>query len=404
MNVLAANKYYFVKGGAERYFFELQRILEEHGHSVIPFAMAGDRNEATPWSSYFVSHEPFEDGAPVLARLGAAGRVLYSWEARRRIESLVDKARPDVAHLHNIAHQLSPSIIHGLKSRGIPVVQTLHDYKLVCPNYQMFVDGQTCERCDSFRYYEAVVHRCMRGSLGASALVALEAYAHRILGTYLRNVDLFIAPSRSLRERMVAHGVPGDRIVHMPYSIALDEYRPVYEPGAYGVYFGRLSVGKGLKTLMSALELVPDLPFKVVGSGPMREELERSVADRGDVEFTGYMTGEALHRVVGNALFAVVPSECYENSPLAVYESFALGTPVVGSTIGGIPELVTDGETGLHFETGSRTALADAMRELASDRQRALEMGRAARRRVETEYGPARHYELITSVYERVIQ
>ncbi|MBD3368061.1 MAG: glycosyltransferase [Candidatus Eisenbacteria bacterium] len=404
MKVLAANKYYFVKGGAERYFFELSRILAEHGHEIVPFAMDDERNEATPWSRYFVSHEPFENGTPVLGRLAAAGRVLYSWEARRKIERLVDRTEPDVAHLHNIAHQLSPSILHGLASRGVPIVQTLHDYKLVCPNYQMFVDGATCERCETFRYYRAIAHRCMRGSLLASTLVALEAYVHRIMGTYLENVDLFIAPSRSLRDRMIAHGVPGEQIVHMPYSIALDEYEPRHEPQNYGVCFGRLSGGKGLRTLVEALRKVPELPFRIVGSGPMREELERLAAGLDHVEFTGYMTGERLHRVVADALFAVVPSECYENSPLAVYESFALGTPVIGSTIGGIPELVTHGECGLHFPTGDAEALAEAMRDLSADRGRAVEMGRAARRRVETEYGPARHYELITSIYERVTQ
>jgi len=404
MKVLAANKYYFVKGGAERYFFELARILAERGHEVVPFAMQDVRNEETPWSEHFVSHEPFENGASVMSRLAAAGRVLYSWEARRKIEALADRAGPDVAHLHNIAHQLSPSIIDGLASRGIPVVQTLHDYKLVCPNYQMFVDGATCERCRTFRYYNAIVHRCMRGSLAASVLVALEAAWHRLAGTYLRKVDLFIAPSRSLRDRMIVHGVPGDRIVHLPYSIALDEYAPRYEPGRYAVYFGRLSVGKGLRTLMRALERAPDVPFKVVGSGPMEAELRERAKDLENVEFTGYMTGDRLHRVVADALFTVVPSECYENSPLAVYESFALGTPVVGSTIGGIPELVTDGETGLHFPTGDDEALGAALRVLAADPPRAVEMGRAARRRVETEYGPARHYELITSIYERVIQ
>ncbi len=404
MKVLAANKYYFVKGGAERYFFELARILEERGHEVVPFAMEDERNERTRFSDYFVSHEPFENETPVFGRLAAAGRVLYSWEARRKIAALVDETRPDVAHLHNIAHQLSPSILHGLRSRGVPVVQTLHDYKLVCPNYQMFVDGETCERCGSFRYYEAVLHRCMRGSLPASMLVALEAYAHRMLGTYLRNVDLFIAPSRSLRDRMIAHGVPGDSIVHLPYSIALDKYTPRYDPDDYGVCFGRLSVGKGLGTLVAALQRAPGLRFKIVGSGPMKGELMERAAGLPNVEFTGYMTGERLHRVVSDALFAVVPSECYENSPLAVYEAFALGTPVVGSTIGGIPELVVDGETGLHFPTGDAAALAEAMTALMSDRRRAVEMGHAARRRVETEYGPLRHYESITSIYERVTQ
>ena len=234
MKVLAANKYYFVKGGAERYFFELNRILEARGHAVVPFAMQHEQNETTEFAEYFVSHEAFDESDGLAARTRAAARILYSREARKRIEALVDGTGPDVAHLHNIAHQLSPSILYGLKSRGVPVVQTLHDFKLVCPNYQMFVRGATCERCATWRYYNAVLNRCMRDSLTSSALVAAEAYVHKLFGSYARNVDLFVAPSRQLRMRMIAHGVNEDRIVHLPYSIALERYEPRYESDGYG--------------------------------------------------------------------------------------------------------------------------------------------------------------------------
>lgn len=403
MKVLAANKFYFVKGGAERYFFELARILKGHGHDVVPFAMEDERNEESEHADLFVSHEAFEDGDGACCRLRAAGRVVYSVEARRKIEALVDRTRPDVAHLHNIAHQLSPSIIRGLAGKNVPVVQTLHDYKLVCPNYQMFVDGATCERCATWRYYNACVHRCMRGSFVSSALVCLEAYVHKVLGTYSRLVDLFIAPSLSLRDRMMAHGVDGEKIVHLPYAIALNEYEPDYG-GEYAVYVGRLSTGKGLETLLSAAARAPGVRLLIIGDGPLGPELRARVELEGlaNVEFSGYLQGDALRRAVSDALFVVVPSECYENSPLAVYEACALGKAVCGSMAGGIPELVVEGHTGVLFETGDSESLASRMRDLSSDTERTVEMGRAARARAESEYGPEPHYRRVMEIYERV--
>lgn len=405
MKVLAANKYYFVKGGAERYMFELERILERHGHSVVPFAMQHELNEETEYSEHFVSFESFEGGAPVSSRLRAAGRVLYSVEARRKIERLVDIERPDVAHLHNIAHQLSPSILYGLRAKGVPVVQTLHDYKLVCPNYQMFVGGRPCERCAGGKYYNAVLHRCMRGSVPASALVALETGTHRLLRSYSRGVDLFVSPSEELRRRMIAHGVDEGKIVHLPYAIALERYEPRYGSDGYGVYVGRLSDGKGLDTLVSALSMAREVTFKIVGSGPLTRRLKQAVAAEGldRVEFLGYREGEDLRSIVGGALFVAVPSECYENSPLTVYEAFARGKVVIGSRIGGIPELVSEGESGLLFEPGSAPELAERMTELWRDPDRAIAMGRAARDRVERLFGPETHYDKMMAIYERVI-
>ncbi|MBN2564201.1 MAG: glycosyltransferase family 4 protein [Candidatus Eisenbacteria bacterium] len=404
MKVLAVNKYYFVKGGAEKYFFELGRILERYGNDVIPFAMRHELNEPTPYERFFVSTELFDDRGSVRDRLRAAARVLYSVEARRSIEALVDATRPDVAHLHNIAHQLSPSILYGLRDRGVPVVQTLHDYKLICPNYQMLIRGATCERCATWRYYNAVLNRCMRDSLAASALVAAESYLHKMLGTYTRGVDLFIAPSAQLRKKMIAHGVDGQKIVHVPNAIALDSYAPSYASEGYAAYVGRLSSGKGLGTLLSALKLAPSVAFRIAGSGPLEHELRMAASAQAidNVEFVGYKRGSELADLVKGALFVVVPSECYENSPMAIHESFAHGKAVVGSRIGGIPELISEGETGLLFEPGDSEGLAGCLRRLWDDPAWALDMGRAARQRAESEYGQELHYERVMAVYERV--
>jgi glycosyltransferase involved in cell wall biosynthesis len=406
MRVIAANKYHFVKGGAERYYFELADILRARGHDVVPFAMQHERNEPSEHSDLFVSHEAFDGGAGRFAQLRAAARVVYSVEARRKIEALVDRVRPDVAHLHNIAHQLSPSILWGLRAKGVPVVQTLHDYKLVCPNYQMFVHGRTCERCRSWRYWNAVVHRCMRDSVARSLTVCVEAYVHRIARTYEENVSVFIAPSRSLRDRMIAHGVAAEKIVHLPYAIGLSAYEPVYGSEGYVMSVGRLSVGKGVETLLRAAAIARSVKLKIVGSGPLGPSLEAAAAREGlgNVEFLGHLSGRDLAEVFQGALGVVVPSECFENSPLAVYEAFAYGKPVLGSSIGGIPELVVEGETGRLFTPGDAAGLAEALVRLASDPAKASEMGRTARLLAEREFGPEHHYDEIVGIYERVVQ
>jgi glycosyltransferase involved in cell wall biosynthesis len=402
--VLAVNKYFYPRGGAERYFLELSRMLARRGHEVVPFSMQDPENEPSPYGEYFVSPSGFDRRETLPDMLRAAARVIYSVEARRKIEALVERARPDVAHLHNIAHQLSPSILYGLRARGVPVVQTLHDYKLVCPNYQMFVDGAVCERCRGGRYYNAVLHRCMHGSLLRSLNVCAEAYLHAAVGTYRRLVELFVAPSRSLRERMIAHGVEPSRIVHVPHAISLEGYEPTYEPGGYAAYIGRLAVGKGADVVLKAAARVPEVRFVIAGTGPLKDDLEAEAAHLGldNVEFLGYVTGGELRSAFSGALCVIVPSECFENSPITVFESFAYGKPVVGASIGGVPELVVDGETGLLFEPGDAEALGDRIRALAADRRRATEMGRAARARLERDHSPEIHCDRILEIYERV--
>ncbi len=405
MKVLAANKFYFVKGGAERYFFELAHILEERGHRVAPFAMQHEMNDESEFDRYFVSNVGFSGEMGPARRLRMAGHVLYSREASRAIGRLADDFKPDVAHLHNIAHQLSPSILYALKRRGVPIVQTLHDHKLICPNYQMFVHDEPCRRCRTWRYYNAVKHRCMHDSVLWSGLVCAEAYLHKFLGSYSRLVDLWVSPSESLRQRMIEHGIPGEKIVHQPYAIAMERFEPKYESGGYAASVGRLSTGKGLVTVLQALKAAPEVRFKIAGSGPLEDELKRRVREFGltNVEFTGYLKGTALEDLMRGALFVVMSSECYENSPLTVYEATAYGKAVIGSRMGGIPELIAEGETGLIYKPGDHAALADRMNELWSDPDRAIEMGRRARTRAEAEYGPDAHYEKMMAIYERVM-
>jgi len=405
MKVLQINKFFRQVGGSERYMFEVSQLLQNEGHEVIFFAMRHPENEHSPQESFFVSTIEYGDTTPVykLKTLWrTVGKTVYSFESRRKMRALVEAERPDMAHIHVISHQISPSILDALRDAGVPTVQSMHDYKQVCPSYQLYIHhkGEICERCLSGNYYNAVLQRCIKKSIPGSILAAGAQYLHRASHIYEKNIDFFIAPSRFMRDKLVEGGVPREKIRVLAYGIDIGAYAPNYDAGDYAVYFGRLSPEKGLTTLLHAMERIPDLKLVVVGEGPHRAELERAAERRGlvNISFVGHKDGDALKDLVRNAAFSVLPPEWYENSPLSIYESHALGTPVVASRIGGIPELIEDDESGLLFTPGDAEELAERMATLFANKDKCREMGRRGREEVERLC--AKHYGGLMAVYE----
>jgi glycosyltransferase involved in cell wall biosynthesis len=401
MRILLINKFFYLRGGAERSFFETMRMLEAGGHTVIPFAMQDERNRSTPYKSYFVDKIEFNQDHSLRERIAIVPRVIYFRQARRRLERLLRRERVDLAHLHNIAHQISPSILVSLRKFAVPVVQTLHDYKQICPTYTMLAGGEVCQRCCQGRYYHAIGQRCNKGSLSASLLNAAEMYAHRGLGLYRRGIDLFISPSEFLRRKLKESGMIKTPILYLPNAIDTGQYLPNYGGHDYCVYFGRLSPEKGVKTLIRAMCGLEKLRLLIVGDGLQRRELEELVQEERaeNVQFVGALYGDDLHNVVRDALFTVLPSQCYENCPFSVLESFALGKAVIGSDIGGIPELIAAGQDGLLFRPGDVADLRDKMRLLAGDRERNVRMGRHARDKAERRFGIKTHYDRLLAAY-----
>ncbi len=405
MRVLQANKYHYVKGGAERYYLDVSHELADRGHTVIPFAMHHARNEPTSHDRYFVSEIDYHSHLNVVQKLHAAGRSIYSLETVRRVTDLVRNERPEVAHLHNIYHQISPSLLTALSRLGVPMVHTLHDYKVVCPGYLFLAEGKICEVCDGGHYYHAVGRRCLLESRTASFVGFLEATLHQWLRTY-QKVDFFLCPSRFMLEKVAEHGLPREKLIHFPYFLSLESYEPSYERSDYFIFLGRLSREKGVATLLNALRRRGSrkLRCRILGEGPLEASLKAKAAQWNlrNVEFAGYLQGEDLHEAIRSAAFTVVPSEWYENLPFSVLESFALGTPVVGARIGGIPEMVLHERTGLTFTSGDSLELADALDWMESRPAAAVEMGRAARKLVEERYAPQPHLERLEQLYKRV--
>jgi glycosyltransferase involved in cell wall biosynthesis len=406
VKILQCNKYHYVKGGAERYYLDASRRLAARGHEVIPFAMQDPRNELTEYARHFVHAVDYRTRLGALRKVREGLHAIYSFETRRKVRALVKQTRPDVAHLHNIYHQLSPTVILELDRCGVPMVQSLHDYKMICPDYLLMTHGEICERCKGARFRNAFVHRCLLDSYAASAVAWIEAALHHRLRTYER-VARFLCPSRFLLEKFAEFGVARERLVHFPYFLPVEEYTPAYGRSDYFIYLGRLSREKGIVTLLEALRERHGtrLTCRILGEGPLEADLKQRVAKWGlaRVEFAGYQHGEALHRTIREAAFTVVPSEWYENLPFAVLESFALGTPVVGSRIGGIPEMVEHGDTGLTFTAGDPSELARAIDWMEARAEEAMAMGRRARQVAEERYAPGPHLERLERLYRSVL-
>jgi glycosyltransferase involved in cell wall biosynthesis len=401
MKILLVNKYFFPRGGSEASFFEEAAILEKRGHKVVHFAMAHPRNNDSPYSSYFVSRVEFEDSTSWLQKAKAGSRMLYSWQARQRLAALVKAEKPDLAHLHNIYHHISPSILPILKKAKIPVVLTFHDYKFLCPVYTLYRRGRICEECRTGRFVHCLQHKCSKNSYSKSALSSLEMYLHHsVLGIY-DLVDCFICPSLHLKNKMTGR-IEDRKLFLLPNFITrIFPFSPLPAGGKTIVYFGRLSREKGLPTFLKAIKGL-DVRCLIIGEGPERAALEKIIREESldRVTCLGYLQPKELQAYIMQAAFTVLPSEWYENSPRAVLESYALGRAVVASRLGSLPELVIDDETGLTFEAGNALDLREKIVQLFHDPQKAEKMGRRARTYVQERLGPESHYKSLLEIYE----
>lgn len=389
---------------------ELSAILSAHGHEVVPFAMRHADNWPTPYERFFVEKRDLKDTTmkdDLLRKAGLLPKIVYSVEARKNMEALLDYVRPDFAHLFSIAYQLTPSIISPIRKRGIPIVISVNEYKLVCPNQRLYIQHryEICERCLGSRYYNAPIQKCIKGSFMASLVGAIETYLYELMKTYKRHIDMFIVATDFMKGLLEGVGIARDRICKLYNPLRLKEYAPSYENKGYIVYFGRLAEEKGVKTLLDAVLGLPGVRLKVVGGGQEEHAMREKAGVAGSgIEFLGPVWGDGLKDVLAGAKFIVVPSEWYENSPYVVYQSFAMGKPVVGSRIrGGIPELVRDGENGLLFEPCNSGDLREKIGILYNDDRLSARMGRQAREDAERFFGEEKSYQSFMEVYERVL-
>ncbi|MCA1842572.1 MAG: glycosyltransferase, partial [Actinobacteria bacterium] len=409
VRVLHVNKFLHRRGGAEAYLLDLAGLQRRAGHQVALFGTDHPDNEPQEHAAHFPSYLELEPPpATVTGRLRAAGRMLWSSSAARGLDAVVDAFRPDVAHLHNVYHHLSPSVLRPLARRGVPAVMTLHDYKLACPTYRFLDHGQLCEACLGGHFTNAVRRRCKDGSLPASALMALELGLHTAMGAY-EPVSRFVCPSRFLAAKMAQAGVFPDRLRHVPHFVDAASLPPAAGHRAGVVYAGRLSPEKGVDVLVEAVARLDRPGFRnivgagleVLGDGPARPALERLAAARapGRVSFRGRRDRPEVLERLRSAQVAVLPSRWYENQPLIVLEALACGVPVVASDLGGTAELVDHGVDGLLVPPDDPGALAAALARLLDDPGTTARMGAAGAVKAAGAFSPELHLERIHSLY-----
>ena len=399
MKIIMANKFFFAKGGAETVYFQERDFLRSSGVQVVDFSMLDARNQPSEFVGDFVeSREYHTRPKSAVDKMVTALTLIHSPQAVKRMKALIDREKPDLLHCHNIYHQLTPSIIGVAKERGVRVLLTLHDYKVVCPVYSQFHQGETCTACEAGDFYNVIRQRCSEGSLARSALLYAEATFERWNRSYER-IDRVIAPSRFMMQTVTRWRFSKERVSLLYNGVDVNSSQSKPETRGYALFLGRLTSEKGLLTLAQA-QLGTDLRVVVAGTGVLEDTLRRSYPA---LELVGHQSGKDLQALVGGASFIVVPSLAPENCPMSVLEAMAAGKPVIGSRIGGIPELIEEGKTGLLFEPGNSDELRLRMLTLASSKARLAEMGRDARVRVEREFSLTKHNQALLEIYESVL-
>lgn len=358
MKILISNKFYYNRGGDCIASIGLEQLLSSKGHDVAFFSMEHPLNFPSEWEKYFPSSVDFQAGN-INKKLKSALRLFYSVEVKKKFLSLIEQFKPDVVHLNNIHSQLSPYIGELAHKKGIKVVWTLHDYKLICPNYTCLRNGHICELCINTHHSKNVlINKCMKDSFPASLLAYLESLVWN-KKRIIRNTDYFIAPSSFLGNLMIQGGFPPEKIKVIPNFTNRKYPSKIEKKDSYYCFVGRLSEEKGLHTL---IQVAKKLPYKliVIGTGPLSKEF---ISDK-NIEFIGFKEWDEMVPIIQRARFIVIPSEWYEVFGLVSIEAQCLGTPVLGANIGGIPETIDVPQKGILFESKNPLDLEDKINQM----------------------------------------
>jgi glycosyltransferase involved in cell wall biosynthesis len=354
---------------------------------------------------YERNNDELRQGGPLVSLRAGIGTV-WATRSYHELKNLLGMERPDVAHFHNTFPLISPSVYYACAEAGVPVVQTLHNYRLLCPGSTFLRDGKVCEQCLGRAVpWPSVLHGCYRHSRPATLATAAMLSVHGAIGTWRNKVGLYIALTQFARKKFTDGGLPAERIMVKPNFMVRDPgFRA--EHGEYALYVGRLSEEKGPQVLLKAwARLGGHIPLKIAGGGPLREELSRGIGAAGltQTEMLGQVSSEEITCLLQRARFLVFPSVWYETFGLAIIEAFACGVPVIASRLGAMAEIVADGETGLHFTAGDDGDLAAKVEWAWTHPKEMEEMGRAARREYETKYTPEINYKQLMEIYQRAM-
>lgn len=406
------NKFFFIKGGQERIMFDEARLLEEQGHEVAFFSMKHPENIPNyRYSKYFVDYvdlsNPNNDYS-FTEKIKIAKDFIYNKSAKETFKKFIDDFKPDIVHCHGISHQISYSIIDVTNDLKIPVVQTLHDYQIVCPNYMLLLSGKnSCSdyKCIKGKYYNCFYYKCIKDSYPASLLGMAEMYFNRHEKGLINKVSKFIVPSKFLYNIVLNSGIEKEKVFLINNFIDTENIEPEYTSHKYFVYVGRLSKEKGLRTLLNAFHNIPSVKLIIIGKGPIEQTLilDKELNQMENVEFVGYKNKEEINEYLKYCEALILPSEWYENAPVSMLEAFAMGKTVIASNIGGIPEMIKNNYNGYLFLPGSVNDLIIKISNFLNDETIYKKMGKNARDVVVQLYNKEIHLQKLLKLYKLTI-
>jgi len=410
LKILLVNKYHYFRGGSETYYFGLADALRKAGHEVIFFSMKDKRNLPCKQSRYFVSNIEFNGDLSLREKIHAGSRMIYSLEAKRKMERLIRDERPDIVHINLFHRVLTASVVDAAKKYGIPVVFTMHDLNCICPNHTMLDHGKICEKCINGNYLYCVKNVCFKNSRVKCAMAAAESTFNRMSGLY-NKIDAYITPSAFYKRKLIESGITKKPVIHMKNFLPEGtEYGWKGICGDYLLYYGRLSEEKGIMTLIEAARFMSGISLKIVGTGPEEGKIRKKIQEYGlenRVTMEGFKSGDELLKYIDEAKCVVVPSEWYEASGYTACEAQARGKIVIASDMGGLPENIEDGVTGFVYRTGRKGAseapsyrireLIHKVHEMDDNEYR--KMSEAAVKRAEKDYSSEAYITKLEKLY-----
>lgn len=356
MKILLINNFHYRKGGSETVYFNNAKLLRQAGHEVCFFSVRREENFETTYSQYFISDSSKMSKAKGLLK------YFYNSEAATKLEQLILEEKPDIAHAHLMWGCMAPAIFKVLRKYNIPLVHTVHDYRMVCPAYTFTSGGKICEECKGKYFYKCAAKRCSKGSLLMSTVMAIEMFSRNVLFNPAKNISGLIYVSNFAKDIHERYSPSIKKVPSMVlYNCTEEPYKKENNKGDYFLYFGRLSYEKGVELLIDTFKELPDAKLKIVGTGPIEKELKQKAVGASQIEFLGFKSGDGLHQIIRNAKFVIVPSQWYENNPMTIIEAYSFGTPVIGSNLGGIPEIIQNGTTGFVFEHNRKDSLMETL-------------------------------------------
>lgn len=403
MKILFVNKFHYLKGGSEKYYFELAELMKSKGHEIAFFSMNNEKNIKTGNREYFVNEIDLNTGSKL-----KAFDVIYSKENEKKMTEALEDFKPDVVHINNFQRQLSASIIKAINKKNIPIVFTAHDVQAICPAITMIDnDKNVCEKCMGGKYLNCIRKKCNKGSILKSVIGSIEGYYYRINKIYTKKINTIITPTEFYKAKLIQDGIQEKKIKAIYNFIDVNQYDIQTSDDGYGLYFGRLSKEKGIINLIEAFEKLNVGKLYIAGDGPEKENIikfieQKKLEDR--IKLLGFLNSERIKEVICKCRFVVVPSIWYENCPYTVLETLAIGKPVIGAKIGGIPELVKDNETGVLYNFKNIKELSEKMKDLFENKELAEKLGKKAKKDAKERFSKETYYKNILEIYEKLVK